>query len=315
MSTDCRRTAESTRAFRTVTGLLLAFAMVSALGCSGREAVWEAEETTPQASAGGEQPAASDEILTEAEAAWAQRGDEAQLRKAIELWEKALASDSGNHELWVRVARAYYFLGDGHISFNEEREEEMIAVFEKAIEASERALVALSPEFAQQMRDGARIEEAAPALGAPGVPALYWRSAAMGKWGLAKGFATILSYKDEIKAIMTHCLETDRDYFFSGPDRYFGAYYARVPAFSGGDVNKSKTHFDRSIEKAPHYLSTQVLKAQMWAVKAQDRAAFEEILNKVLATDPNVEPELAPENTIEHRRARALLTQADDLFE
>jgi hypothetical protein len=192
----------------------------------------------------------------------------------------------------------------------------MIETFEKGIQAAERALVALSPDFAQRMRSGTRIEEAISVLDANAVPALYWRSSNMGKWGLAKGFATVLNYKDEIRAIMARCMELDVTYFHHGPPRYFGAFYARVPAFAGGDLELSKSNFEEALAAAPDYLGTRTLLAEMYAVKAQNRELFEEQLNFVVnANIEELDPELLPENTIEQRRARTLLTQADELFE
>ena len=70
---------------------------------------------------------------------------------------------------------------------------------------------------------------------------------------VARGFATILSYKDEIRAIMARCLELDAAYFHSGPHRYFGAFYARVPAFAGGDLERSREHFDTALSVDPNY--------------------------------------------------------------
>ncbi|MBW2465243.1 MAG: hypothetical protein JRH11_26580, partial [Deltaproteobacteria bacterium] len=161
-----------------------------------------------------------------------------------------------------------------------------------------------------------RIEEAISILDGSAVPALYWRSANMGKWGIAKGFATILSYKDEIRAIMARCMELDATYFFHGPPRYFRAYYAKVPAYAGGDLDLSRQNFEQAMTAAPDYLGTRTLMAQLYAVKAQNRELFEEQLNFVIAANiDDLSAELRPENLIEQRRAQALLDQADEFFE
>ncbi len=287
------------------------------VGCGGgREAAWDQdpEPTTSNQSQESQDRRAT--LIAEGEEAWAGRAEEASLATAVEKWEEAATLDPSDHEHWVRLARAYYFLADGHMSFDDSRHDEMIETFEKGIQAAERALVALSPDFAQRMRSGTRIEEAVAVLDANAVPALYWRSSNMGKWGLAKGFATVLSYKDEIRAIMARCMELDATYFHHGPPRYFGAFYARVPAFAGGDLELSKQNFDQALAAAPDYLGTRVLLAEMYAVKAQDRELFEEQLNFVINADlSELDPELLPENTIEQRKAEALLPQADELFE
>ncbi len=302
------------------TTLIGAFAVAAAfiLGCgSSREAVWE---TTPEPTGGEpqseEQVSRRQQLIDEGTAAWQNRGDEAQVVAAIGKWEQAAEMDPSDHEHWVRLSRAYYFLADGHMSFDEARQEEMIATYEKGIQAGERALVALSPDFAQRMRAGTRIEEAVAVLDAQAVPALYWRSSNMGKWGLAKGFATVLAYKDEIRAIMARCLELDATYFYHAPHRYFGAFYARVPAFAGGDLERSREHFETALEAAPGYLGTRSLMAEFYAVKSQNRQLFEEQLNAVLEADLSQLPEeVRPENELEQRRAQALMAKANELFE
>ena len=289
-----------------------------AMGCgSSREAVWDTTpDTQTQEPRTAEQQSQREQLIAAGEEAWTNRLDEAQLKTAIEKWEQAAELDASDHTLWVRLARAYYFLADGHMSFDEARADEMVETYEKGIQASERALVALSPEFAQRMRAGTRIEEAVAVLDAQAVPALYWRSSNMGKWGLSKGFATVLSYKDEIRAIMARCLELDASYFYHGPHRYFGAFYARVPAFAGGDLERSKEHFETALAADPGYLGTRTLMAEFYAVKSQNRELFNQQLEAVLSADLSALPEdVLPENTIEQRRAEALKTKGDELFE
>lgn len=286
-------------------------------GCGGRTAAWE--ETTPAKSAPGT-TASADTLQQQkdaAEAAWAERDNEAKLREAIAAWEKVVAAEPKNTEAWGKLARAIYFLADGHIRFHAGAgsEDEMLAAFEKSVTAAERGLLALSEPFAAKMRDGAKIEEAAKSLDKTGVPLLYWRSSSLGKWATAKGFATLLSHKDEIKEIMQLCLDKDPEYFYRGPDRYFGVFYARAPSFAGGDLAKSREHFDKSLAGHPNYFGTHTLMAEDLAVKAQDRKLFDEHVEYVLKGDPNVIPEIAPENRVEQRKAELLKKRASELFE
>jgi hypothetical protein len=280
--------------------------------------VWEEETTAPTAAAQAAEPAAQERrtaLLAEASAAWAERGDEAKLRVAIAKWEEALAMNGGSLEEWSALSRGYYFLADGHLSFDESKQEEMLATFEKGTRAAERGLVAASPAFATRMREGARIEETLNLFDRTAVPALYWRSTNLGKWASAQGFATLLSYKDEIRAVMSRCLELDANYFYGAPHRYFGAFFSRAPAYAGGDLAKSKEHFEASLAIEGRYFATHVLFAGDYAVKAQNRAVFTEHLNLVINGDPNALPDVAPENVVEQRKARDLLARADEIFE
>jgi tetratricopeptide (TPR) repeat protein len=294
-------------------GAVLALGLMA---CGGREAAWE---TTPEkvTSNGSGAPDQLGQEKAAAEAAWAGRDDENKLREAITHWEKVVALDPKDWQTWGRLTRAIYFLADGHVRFHpgDQAQEDMLVTFEKAITAAERGLIALSEPFAKKMQEGAKIEEAAQVLDKDAVPLLYWRSSALGKWATAKGFATLLSHKEEIKAVMQICLDKDPAYFFMGPDRYFGVFYARAPSFAGGDVAKSREHFNKSLAGHPEYFGTSVLMAEDLAVKAQDKKLFEERLEYVLNADPNVNPEIAPENRIEQRKAKLLIAQKDELFE
>jgi tetratricopeptide (TPR) repeat protein len=271
------------------------------------------EDPAPAAASTGGDAAEAPTLVAAGDAAWANRDDEAQVRAAIESWERAVALDPSDHATWTRIARGYYFLGDGHLRFTDEAA--LRGNYERGVQAGERALAALSPEFAERVRAGERIEEVVGILPATAVPALYWRATNLGRWAQQEGFATVLSYKDEVRATLTHCLEQDRYYFFAAPDRYFGAFYSIAPAYAGGDLDRSREHFEHSMARFPNYFGTRVLMAENYAVKAQNRELFVELLQYVLDGDPEALPDVAPENRVEQRKARQLMEQVDDLFE
>jgi tetratricopeptide (TPR) repeat protein len=302
---------------RLVTSLLIASAMCAAAlaGCAGgRQASWEAAEATAESQT-PEAQSRRQALLEEAQELWAQRDDQQTLEQAIDRWEQALKIDPSQHETWTDLSRGYYFLADCHIQFEDDSKERMLEVYEKSTQAGEQALIQLSPEFRKKMQGGTRMEEAVTVLKKDAVPALYWRSAALGKWAAAKGFATLLSYKDEVRAVMTHAHELDRLYYFGGPDRYFGAFFARAPSFAGGDLDRSKAHFEASLQLEPNYFATRVLYAEDYGVKSQDREVFDQQLDYVLATDPEILPEAAPENRCEQRKAKRAKEKADEVFE
>ncbi|AKF07430.1 hypothetical protein DB32_004579 [Sandaracinus amylolyticus] len=301
--------------------MIAALVGIASVGCGGggRTAAWE--ETTAQGAepVSAEQQSQKDQLVATGDAAWEQRQDEAQLRAAIDAWTQALELDPADWQLWHRLSRAQYFLADGHLAFRDQEDApdpEATAMYQAAVTSAERSLQVLSPAFADQVRAREHVDEAALAvLDAQAVPALYWRSAALGKWARRDGFATLLAYKDEIRAIMTRVLELDRDFFFAGPDRYFGAFFAVAPAYAGGDLERSRQHFDYTISRYPGYFGSHVLYAVEYAVKAQDRALFERELRLVIDGDPNVLPDVRAENLAEQRKAQQALARADSLFE
>ncbi|HJL17873.1 MAG TPA: TRAP transporter TatT component family protein [Sandaracinaceae bacterium LLY-WYZ-13_1] len=285
-------------------------------GCGGSyESAWDepTEETGSEQTQTEEGQSQRAELIARGDAAWEQRDDPDRIRAAIEAWEQATELDGSDAETWVKISRAYYFLADGHLRFSDE--EAMGDTYQSGIRAAERALRALSPEFAEAMAAGQRVEEAVGVLDADAVPALYWRATNLGKWARRDGFATVLSYKDEIRAVMSRCLELDRYYYFAGPDRYFGAFFSIAPTYAGGDIDRSRQHFEESIRRFPDYFGTRVLFAEEYAVKAQDRELYEEQLRYVIEGDPESLEGAAPENRVEQRKAQAAMERIDELFE
>lgn len=284
-------------------------------GCAGRKAVWTEQPQQGGASreappkAGGADETTS--LTAEGDAKWAERTSAANIRAAIAAWEKAAEADPGDPELLVKLTRAHYFLADGYLRADEK---EYLRVMDQGVKWGEKAMVAASPEFEQKMRGGAKYPEAVKVVPKAGVPAMYWYASALGKWAKRKGFAVLLGQKDNVKSTMDRALELDPEYFYGGPHRYFGAYYAIAPAFAGGDLEKSKVHFKKSLEIQPDYIGTKVLWAQELAVKQQDEETFDRLLGEVLAAPDDIIPELGPEILVEKQKAEELMEKKGELF-
>jgi hypothetical protein len=254
------------------------------------------------------------QAVADGDAAWAKRGDEAQLRAAIDAYAKAIAVKSDDADTCQKLARAYYFLADGTLSMDPAKHDEYLATHEKGIAVAEQGLRALSPQLEKSMNTGVQLQDAIGVLDRSAVPLLYWYDVNLGKWAKAQDMTQVLKFKDRIFKIMTRVYDLDPDYFYGAPDRYFGGYYAVAPNFAGGDPQKSREYFDTSLKKAPNYLATHELVAELLAPKLQDKALFEREIKFVLDTPANVIPELEPEAQAEKKKAQKLLTQEEDLF-
>jgi tetratricopeptide (TPR) repeat protein len=288
--------------------VVLALAILMPLGCAGRKAVWKDGENEQ-----GGNAAASDvgTLIAKGDEHWAKRIDPAAIKAATAEWEKAVAIDPKNVDALAKLTHGYYFLADGYLRNNEK---EYLEAMDKAVKWGEKAMVAVSPEFEAKMREGGKIPEAVKLVPKEGITAMYWYASALGKWSKMKGFAVLLGQKDNVKAVMDRCLELDPTFFYGGPHRYFGAFYAVAPSFAGGDLEKSKVHFNKSLEIEPNYLGTKVLWAAELATKEQDEDTFEKLLNEVLAAPDDAIPELTAETIAEKGKAKDLLAQQDDLF-
>ncbi len=295
---------------------------LSGIGCSaGRQASWEkastqeqiqsATDTTPNANP---DEAPKKTIVEKANEAWGKRADRKELEKAIGLWEQATSTtDIKNPHTLTQLSRAYYLLADGYMRIAGENDA-MLNTFEKGISMGERAMMASSQEFAAKVKAGERVEDVVILLPASAQAAIYWYATNLGKFAVAKGFGTILFYKDRIFAVMQRVLSIDETFFHAAPHRYFGAFYAKAPSFAGGDMKKSKEHFEKALSLDDAYLGTKVLYAQYWAVKSEDKALFTSLLNDVKVADPAILPQLIPEQKIEQQKAITLLGQTSELF-
>ena len=254
--------------------------------------------------------ATADGLKAEAEALWAERGDTEKLKAALVKFEGAYNANPTDREVAARLVRGWYFLGDAHESETEAKN----AAFDNAVSWGKRCL-AINSDFKARLEKGSEKEaEVADALTADDVPCMYWTSSALGKWAKLNGILTSLKHIDTVKAYMTRIGELQPDYFYHGPDRYWGAYYALIPSFSGRDLGKSKSHFDTSISGSPQYLGTQVLVADAWAVNSQDKASFVRSLQAVIDADPGDDPDIGPENRAEQEKAKKLLAKSSELF-
>lgn len=296
---------------------VLAVAGTLTAGCAGaRKESWE-KQPPPKTVAAQDLDDAAKQQLAENQAklddAWANRGEQPRLEEAIATLQE-LIKVQPTAERYTHLSRAYFFLAESAYSLDESMKAKMQETYDLGTKAGGEAVRYASPEFADAVANGSSWEDAVTKVGPDAVPALYWYASNLGKWARAEGFTTILANRDRIKSTMTKCLELDPDYFYGAPHRYFGAYYAIAPAFAGGDMTKSENHFKQSLARAPNYLATKVLMADAWATKKGDRARFESLLKDVLAADVNVLPDIVPEQTLEKKKAEALLKKVDDLF-
>lgn len=294
------------RVFLLIALFALSFSLV-ACGASRQSGI--CGSLTPPAVAKGD----ADGFVAKGDAAWEQRAEETQLRMAIGSWEKALAIDPSRADLRVKLARAHYFLADGHLRFDEEREEEMVQHLRMGTDQAELGLGQKYPAFASKFCSRQPFSVALQQLDKGALGAMYWYATNLGKYALATSIVEVLNQKDRIEAMMGLVKTLEPGFFHFAADRYFGAYFTKIP-FPSGDLEKSKRHFQASIEGAPYYLATKVLLASMNAAKGGDRALFKQMLDEVVAFDLDSRPDLKPENAAEQRKAKDLLDEIDIYF-
>ncbi|MCO4744480.1 MAG: hypothetical protein KC912_06825 [Proteobacteria bacterium] len=247
--------------------------------------------------------------LAEADALWAERGDADKLLSALTAYEEAVALDPSNRGAYEHLVRGWYFYGDSHTDDVDTKVER----WGTAIEWGAKCM-ALNDDFRGQIEAGEKEKDAVLSATADDVPCLYWLASALGKWGKAQSLSKTLKHLPTVKAYITKVEELDPTYNNYGPARYWGVYYSALPSFAGRDFEKSAEYFEASIQGAPGYLGTRVLRAEYLAVGTGDEAMFDADLAAVLAADPNTVEGFEPENGKEIEKAKAIQAKKSELF-
>lgn len=216
-------------------------------------------------------------LIAEAEALFPVRYERTNLEAAIRLYERALAQHPGNPVCLTRLAQLWY---EWAMLVPEDLEEQG---WRKAAEFGFQALGLSGLAAAQGMSDAALRQTLAAATDA--APVLW---AAHG-WGQLLGtmspFAAFGSLP-KIRAMYERVIELDPGYHGgSGPQAY-GALLANLSDWGilfGVKLADAKAFFEWAIDLDPSYLENYVAYAREYAVRAKDRALFEQLLGHVLA--------------------------------
>ncbi len=275
----------------------------------------------------GVEPVQHTEIAAEAEPAdkipmppgaaaepWAKRDNKDSLIEALTELEKQIADNPSDGVALEWLSRGYYLLTDGHMRQEDAEREDMLASYKKGFDYAMDGMKAISPKFKECLDLQDPVEDCVGYLPMEAAGPIYWYAVNLGKYAALDSFPTLLFYKAQIFSLMQRLLMLDEFYYYGAAHRYFGAYYSKAPAWAGGDMTKSKYHFEKALEIAPNYFSTSVLQADMYTRKTEDPDHFRRLLEFVINTDKNILPGLAPEQRFEQIKAENLLEEIDEIF-
>lgn len=147
------------------------------------------------------------------------------------------------------------------------------------------------------------------------VPAVYWTAAA---WAAAisleKDSPRALAELPLVDALLRRVETLDPDYGHGALDSVLMSWEAGRPG-ARDSQREVHRHFERAVRLSGGQMAgPYVTFAEVSCVPLQDRAAFLGNLRQALAIDPAQRPEWQLENLVVQRRARWLMTQADQLF-
>jgi tetratricopeptide (TPR) repeat protein len=201
----------------------------------------------------------------------------AKLESAIDLYLKALNFDPQNTHILNMLSRSYYTLADVFLPDKEKQ-----GGHEQGQIYGERSL-RTSAEFVQVEKEKGFVEAVGTATD---VEALYWTYANWARkveLGGALGLiaAALRGDDKKLNALMSRCLELDRDYLAGGPLRALAGYYAKHPF--NKDYEKARELLQEAMEKHGDYLENALFYVQYYLIPKELWAEAKAMLEKIIA--------------------------------
>ena len=125
----------------------------------------------------------------------------------------------------------------------------------------------------------------------------------------------LLADQPVAEALIDRAFQLDPDFDSGAIHGFLISYEPARQGRTADAAERSREHFDRQVALTHGQLAAPFVSlAEAVTVHVQDRREFERLLTCALAVDPDQRPEWRLQNLIVQRRARWLLSRADDLF-
>ncbi|MBI5631645.1 MAG: hypothetical protein HY921_12275 [Elusimicrobia bacterium] len=232
----------------------------------------------------------------------------------LKLLEVLLRNEPDNARLNLLAAEG--FNGYAFLFLEDSAPERAKALYERGRDYGLKALARKRDWARLRDMDLESLEKALGSASKADVPALFWTAFGWANAvNLAKDSPEAVSELPKAVALMKPVLELGPDFNFAGADLFFGLYYASRPPLLGGNLGKAKAHFQEARRRTQgRYLMGYWLEARYYAVAAQDRELFADLLKKIKEAAPGSLPDARLADQVAKGRAKALLEKADDYF-
>lgn len=246
---------------------------------------------------------------------------------AIKLYETLLASLPGHDGLRLRTGSLYIMYANAFVQTPADMTPRREAETRDALLARAKNLylrgrdilfVALekkNPRVFRQLKDR-QFEAAMAPFGREDAALLYWTALGwMAAFAVDPFDMTLGQTVPRTKAMIERVAALEPGYGNGSLDAFYVGYYGSLPGYLGGDAATAREHFARAQAVAGGSDTSSLLAlATTVSVKEQNAAEFKELLERVLAFDPESSPPNRLVNTLNRRKARWLLDHIDDLF-
>lgn len=277
--------------------------LVALQGCAGGRAVPldAAQRAYPYRSAAPHSPK-----WKEADSLWSLRADPEAAKQSLRAYRAAVKRQRKAPDLLARISHACYFVATYQTASAERRD----ALFREGQDFAMEGM-RLDPGFAGVFHETGDETEAARSLDPAYVELLYWYVVNLARELNQESAIIRRGNKARVESLNNRLLAIDAEFYYAGPHRIAGAIPTRLPE---GNLADAKPHFETAIEMAPEYLGNRVVYADLYAVRAKDKALFRSQLEAVLAAPVDPASAIAPENHYARAQAKALLAKTGALF-
>jgi tetratricopeptide (TPR) repeat protein len=229
----------------------------------------------------------------------------------LKLLEGLLKADPNNRELLLLAARGF---GGYAYAFAEEKDGDRAGRLYLRGRDYGLRLLRLDGFSTPAKLEG--FQRAVKRLERGAVPAIFWTAYDWANWiNLNKNSPRALADLPRVLALMQRVLDLDEKYFYGGAHVFFGSYYGGTPKIAGGDIQKAKRHFNRAVEISEgKFLTNFIFYARFFAIPAQDRKAYIQLLQRVTGAPSGILPAERLANTIARKRAVRMVDEADEYF-
>jgi len=218
-----------------------------------------------------------------AEILWSEREDLGKASEGIAAYEELLKENPEDYKVLLRLSRLHYWVGQ---ILEATDKEDALAHYGKGVEFGQKAS-GIAPEK-------------------PG--GFFFEAANRARRNNLKGTFSNLFGISKVKKLNKRTASIDPGYFYNGTDRFFCAFYTKLPGLLGGSTTKAIEFGMRAVEAHPNYAGNRFFLAEAYVKDGKNDLARKELEAAVSLPD-DVFPDAVPEQRMEKKRAEALLNR------
>ncbi len=209
------------------------------------------------------------DLLREGDLLWQSRAEEGKALAAMAAYKRVLEIDKDNYEACWKIARSYFFLGDG-LPETDEMKDRHREMGEQGMPYGKKAL----------------------ALNPGGIEGHYYYALCIAEYSIGISIVKALAkgLGPEYEKHVGKALELDRQYDSAGPLRAMGRYWYKLP-WPKRDIKKSVHYLKEAAEAAPFSIRGRVYLAESY-LKGGDKEPAQAELREALEMQPDLTREI-----------------------